>query len=234
MASRSVLFKNIPIGAVREAAESCCSAPGYSMGQGQDENLIVINNSSGRRRQTFKIGLTEGAAGTTVSVSGPDKEEIGAIVDRLSIGVNNIRAQGRIAPRTYQLGQATPAKSEKESSGNWLFGFIFVGLFTWIINSESGQSLLADLFKRISTPADISSYSCDEVAELVTGKELQNALGGRFEIIEVTGLRQINKDGSSISCSGTVSLSNGTEQEMSMTVSKRGSSGQIRYEVRPL
>lgn len=259
MASRSKLYEGVPAGAVFEASQRSIRVLEYKLKK-EDTAALSIEAKSSRTKKTFGLGITlamkevGNATELTIKTSagqitdwGEGDEVIDSILYHVDAVVEEIRADGRIAPVkaiVYGMGEVsqrspTPAEAsapqaKKSSSGSWILRIVAVAGVLWIINTEDGGKILSSIIGSFGVEADIAQYDCDKVAELFRGENLQNLFGGTFKIISVTSLKQLSKTETMIVCTGQMDLSNGTRQEMRMTVENKDESSQILYRAEPI
>jgi hypothetical protein len=141
-----------------------------------------------------------------------------------------------MAPAAAVPGPYTPPESApKESSfGKWLMnvGFFIGGVI--FLNSETGQKIISDVTAKFGMPADVVSYTWEDIGEQVKGMELQNAFGAKFEVIRVRDFAQVSKTDEKVVCTANVSLGNGTTERMRISVEEGDSAMEVFYSVEPL
>lgn len=103
----------------------------------------------------------------------------------------------------------------------------------FFVFTEDGRQIANDFLKSMSVETDIAKYDCDMVSDRLDGESLQNVFGGKFRIVDISSAKLIKHDAREISCRARVTLSNGTEQTMRLSV-RRVDDDRIFYEARPL
>jgi len=92
------------------------------------------------------------------------------------------------------------------------------------------------VLRGLEVETDIAAYDCEKVVAMVRGESLQNVFGGSFRIVEISNVLPQSHCKDAISCTGDVSISNGTTERMLLSVRKSRDAGAngLVYEVRPL
>lgn len=246
-------FEGVPAGAVFEATQNALEKLQLTIKKANPSNFDIVATSKKTSKTyglTINISMSEMAGATTINLEtasgqitdwGEGAEVINALQDLVDAEVEKIRSEGRIAapqaPVYHMSAQpqapaASPVK-EKKGSGNWLGRALFVGAVIWLFVSDTGKDILSNVLGSISVETDISAYDCKKLAGLFEGGDLQNAFGGKFKVISVTDLEEISRTDAMFSCRGTMSLGNGTTQDMTMTIENDGDD-QILYKAMPI
>lgn len=259
MADQTKAYEAVPAGAVFEAAQKSLRSLNYAIKK-EDPSTLSITAKAGMTMKSFGqeivLRMVEVGSATELVIKtssgqasdwGEGKAIIGAVLSSIDTEIAKIRSEGRISPVTpmvYSMGAVshqkaeavTTAASKRESAsgGSWAFRVIAVlGVF-WLINTEAGSKFLSSILGSFGVETDINKYDCQKVASLFKGEALQNAFGGSFKIIKVSSLKEVSKTSTMIVCTGEMSLSNGTSQQMRMSVEKGGDSSEILYRAEPL
>ena len=116
-------------------------------------------------------------------------------------------------------------------SGLWrLLGNIY---FTLIILGGIATIYMAAVDEELPfEDGDMSKKSCDDVKNNVLGMKVKNGFGAEFEIIKITGLKQISKTSERINCTGIVTYDNA--QVRASRLSMYAEDGYIYYETREI
>lgn len=114
--------------------------------------------------------------------------------------------------------------------------FILAALLLWLFVTDSGRQFLDGVLRGLKVETDIAAYDCEKVVAMVRGESLQNVFGGSFRIVEISNVLPQSHCKDAISCTGDVSISNGTTERMLLSVRKSRDAGAngLVYEVRPL
>jgi hypothetical protein len=140
--------------------------------------------------------------------------------------------EGRIArpdPMVHKMGQSpqpaaavAPKTVEKKPSnaGNWVFRVLAGLAALWLINTDAGSDFLASIFGGLGVETDITKYDCDKLAKLTDGQELLNVFGGKFKVISVGPLKQVEKTETTFACAGDLILNTGKTQVATIRVKK--------------
>lgn len=115
---------------------------------------------------------------------------------------------------------------------NWLIKILGAAGLAWLFFSNDGQKFLSSIMEGITLETNVANYDCQAVADLVKGKELQNAFGRKSEILMVKKLSQISKTEKKIVCRGMVTSTSG-EQTMELSVEDAGDN-EIIYSIQPM
>lgn len=142
-------------------------------------------------------------------------------------------------PRVEDLYSNDSSRKDREKIGatssdkasNFLIRVLGAIAVAWLIFTEDGQSIINSILKGMVVETDIAKYDCNKVAELVKGKELQNAFGVKSKILKLTNLKQTSKTDEKIVCEAFTTTSRG-EDLMEISVEKAGNN-QIIYSVQP-
>ena len=259
MATQKKLYEGIPAGAVFEASQKSLRRLDLKVVK-EDPRSLSITAKSGMTMKSFGqdlvLTMVEIGQATELTIKtssgqavdwGEGKSILNNLLSCIDSEIAKIREEGRIAPvaaPVYGMGQApqlAPAanvagasQKESKSGGSWVFRIIGILGFLWLINTEAGSELLSSLIGSFGVETDIAQYDCDKVADLFKGENLQNAFGGNFKIIQVRSPQEVSKTATKIVCTGQMDLSNGTAQNMRMTVEKGSSAAEILYRAEPI
>ncbi|HEX5763359.1 MAG TPA: hypothetical protein VFY04_09590, partial [Solirubrobacterales bacterium] len=85
-------------------------------------------------------------------------------------------------------------------------------------NTEAGSEVLASIFGGLGNETDITKYDCDKLARMTKGQELLNVFGGKFEVISVGPLKQVEKTASTFACAGDLVLNSGETKTATIRV----------------
>lgn len=145
------------------------------------------------------------------------------VLDEIRSGTLTLKSATEMGEDQLPHGARKPAKEKKESKSSIGQRVLVAIVIIYFLNSEAGRNFLSSIIGDTFTETDISKYDCNSVARMLDGELVQNAIGGKFKIVDISNLHLISKTGRRISCSGLVTLGNGQETRMQLSVEKNDS-----------